>query len=193
MPAFLDDRRIDTDRPTLAGVLAAGAEMAEADGRIIVEVRLDGKDVDGSTLQSPPDDDLGESEVRLVSADPHEVAGQALADAGTQLDTTRARQAEVASLIQQGKVAEGMSRLGECLADWQTAQHVVSSVGRLVGVHGPAPTIDALAALLTDLRNALSGQDWATVADLLAYDLDEQATAWIAMLDDLRRTVRDAG
>jgi hypothetical protein len=86
-----------------------------------------------------------------------------------------------------------MTHLGACLADWQAAQHVVSSVGQLVDAHGKASTIDALAALLTELRTALSGQDWATVADLLAYDLDEQAAQWIAMLGDMRRTIEDAG
>ena len=78
-------------------------------------------------------------------------------------------------------------------AQSSAAQHVVASVGQLVGVHGPAPTIDVLAALLSELKAALTGQDWATVADLLAYDLDEHATEWIAMLDHLRRDVEDAG
>ena len=42
------------------------------------------------------------------------------------------------------------------------------------------------------VKSALAGQDWATVADLLAYDLDEQITSWTAMLGEMRTTFEDA-
>ena len=191
MQAFLDDRPINAERPSLAGALAAGAAMAESAGRIIVEVTLDGHDLAGEQLDRPSDDDLGDAEVRLVSADPRELAAKALADAGTQLGATRTRQAACAELVQTGRLAEAMDELGACLAEWQAAQAVVQSVTQLLRV-APDDTggaIDALAARLDELRSALGAEDWATLADLLAYDLDEQAERWIGMLDAMRREV----
>ena len=188
MKAFLDDREINAGMPTLADVLTEGASMAEQAGRIIVEVTIDGEDVPGDQLESPSREDLGDAEVRLVSADPGSLASQALRDAAAQLTQTRDRQARCAALVQVGKIAEAMSMMEACLNDWQAARTVVDSVTQLTSVTAESAedTIEDLAAKLDELKSALTGQDWATVADLLAYDLDEQITSWTAMLDEMR-------
>lgn len=190
MKAFLDDRKIDAGTPTLADVLTEGAAMAEEEGRIIVEVSIDGQEVAGDELESPSDTDLGDAEVRLVSADPAALAAQALSDAATQLSQTRERQTQCASLVQVGKITEAMSMMEGCLSDWQMARTVVDTVTQLTNVTAKTAddTIEDLAAKLDELKSALTGQDWATVADLLAYDLDEQVTSWTAMLDEMRAT-----
>lgn len=186
MRAFLDDRQIDAETTTLAGVLSEGAAMAEASGRIIVEVTVDGDEIDGDQLESPSQEDLGDVEVRLVTADPGMLAAQALADASSQLAQTRERQSQCASLVQVGKIAEAMTMMESCLNDWQAARTVVDSVTQLTSVPAANDTIDDLAAKLDELKSALTGQDWATVADLLAFDLDEQVTSWTSMLDEMR-------
>lgn len=193
MRAFLDDREIDSSTSTLAGVLTEGAAMAEASGRIIVEVTIDGVEVDGDRLESPSQEDLGTSEVRLVSAEPAALAAQALADAATQLGQTRERQSRCAGLVQVGKISEAMSLMEECLNDWQVARTVVDSVTQLTSVTADSAedTIEGLAVKLKELKSALTGQDWATVSDILAFDLDEQITSWTALLDDMRARFED--
>lgn len=191
MRAFLDDAPIQADRPTLAAALASGVELAEAAGRIIVEVKLDGRDVPGDALERPSDDDVGNAEVRLVSADPRELASQALVDAVEQLDRTRKRQAECAECMQGGKLGDAMSLLSDCLGDWDTVRGVVQSVAQLLPVAPPGieRTADGLARRLEELKSALAGQDWATLADLLTYDLDEQAASWTRLIVEMREGV----
>lgn len=192
MEVYLDEAELRVERPTLACALQAGARVAEANGRVIIEAWLDGQALDEQTLADPPDEPVGRR-LRLVSADPRLLVFATLQDAADVLEALKSVQAECAAQIQADQLDQAMTSLGQVLATWQAVQQAFQRSTELVpldaddmdscgveeGERGP---IQALATQLRDLRDALERQDWSTVADGLEHDLSALADRWSAML-----------
>jgi hypothetical protein len=53
MKAFLDERILPVARPTVAGALEAARAAAQAGGRIVVEVLIDGQPAPGHLIDNP--------------------------------------------------------------------------------------------------------------------------------------------
>jgi len=187
MKAYLDDKPIDVERPTLAGAVETATQHAARDGRVIVEVKIDGEVVSSDLLASPPETDLGQSEIALASADPRLLVRETLYDAAGALEQTRQGQIDCADQIQAGDMSDAFEALPKLLQEWQMVQEVLVGSARLLGtpVETLLPEDDAVEALsnqLQQVRGAIERQDWSALSDTLAYDLAETAQQWSDML-----------
>jgi hypothetical protein len=107
-------------------------------------------------------------------------------------------QQRVAELIHADKGQEAVAGLQAIFQTWQTIKDLVErgatlldtdlSVVELSGLPEGETFSKASTRLLTHLRRvktALGSQDWSALADVLQYDLCDEAQAWEKLLDAL--------
>jgi len=201
MRVYLDDVEITPTEPTLGACLTAGADQSRDAGRVVVEVWADGAPIPEEDLAEPPARSPYAAEVRLVSAEPRSLVRTVMLDVAETLDETCETQKRAADAIQIGQSSTGLTDLGESLRSWDTVRRVVEegcALLRLPGAGGADATvleetlIVDLGQTLESVKEALAREDWALLADLLAYDLHDQAQRWQEELRRLAGTVQSS-
>ncbi len=195
MIVYLDDVRLEPETPTLADAIELARRAALEHGRVIIEIKGDGAAVAADLLDNPEAHDASFNELRLVSTPPGPMAREILLEARDTLDSARLDQSTAAELIQTGSLADALDPLQSALEAWSLVREVVDKIQALTGIDPAGVVVEArgerstgascvvaLTKALADLRAALRASDWSALADLLAYDLDEQADRWQAML-----------
>ncbi|MEZ6242235.1 MAG: hypothetical protein R3B57_04260 [Phycisphaerales bacterium] len=195
MIVYLDDERIEPEAPTLWAAIDLARRTAHERGRVIIEVKGDGDPLDADTIDDADGSDVGFAELRLVSTAPGPMAREILLEACDTLDRARLDQSRAAELIQSGAIADALDPMQSALEAWSLVREVVDKIQALtgispVGVHVSVrggqftggECVASLTAALAQLRAAVRASDWSALSDLLAYDLDEQADRWRAML-----------
>jgi len=208
MQVFVDDMPVEVSEPTLAAALAAGVEQTRPDGRVIVEVWADGSLVSDEDLNRPPERAPFADEVRLVSAEPKALVKTVLFEVRDRLEEAQTTQRRAARMLQTGDVASAMDELSTVLAAWENVRRAVQDGCALLDVpiepqEGGASTgtpgedagvtaglIDDLSTNLEEVKRALAEEDWSALADVLAYDMDEQAEDWRQALTRLAGRVQ---
>ncbi len=204
MRVYLDDTPVGDEQPSLDLALRTGASAAEARGRIVIEASADGVALTDEQLAGLAGDCASIREVRLRTSDPYALVQVTLLDACEALGQARSMQSSAADLIQAGKPDQAMPKLQEALATWQAVCDVVEKSAKVLRINLDALTLpDAggepqvvgklfgeLTDRLVDVKRGVVHEDWASLADTLAYDLDAQANSWDAMLKALADHVR---
>lgn len=198
MHVTLDGQPMVIARPTLAAALAEGVNQARARGRVIIEVKGDGAMLTDEALSSPSDSEGQFGLVQLISADPRTLVKVTLGDGAEALRALLDEQHRVAELIHADKGQEAIAGLQAIFQTWQTVKDLVERGGSLLetdlgvvqlsGLPEGETFANASSRLLTHLRRvktALGSQDWAALADVLEYDLCDEAQAWEKLLDAL--------
>lgn len=199
MNVYLDERRCDVSAESVGEAIVAGAAIAENDGRMIVEVQVDGQRWTEQDLGEPERANLIAEEVRLVSADPVELVTTTFADAADALDQADDLHREAAELLQADQRRKAMEKLGEALAIWMAVQQAVQKGATLLDVDLDAVPLDdssaqqaveRLAAQLENIRSAVETDDPISLSDALMYELPEVVQQWRELLKELRFRVR---
>lgn len=197
MRVYLDEKAVGGEHGELARALRAGVEEARRAGRVVVEVYLDGERVDGAVLlDAGVAGDVRVGEVRLVSVEPRGLVRATLQDAAAALESAAACQRSCAGLIQAGKVEEALGPLSSALQTWQAVREAVEKGTALAqlpldemtfpgGASGADRMVDligSLASRLEEVKRSLGAQDWSGLADVMEYDMAEQAARWREVL-----------
>ena len=198
MEVLLDGETL-ADTSSLAEAIDTARAHAAGLGRVIIEVDADGVPIDGSLLDAPPSDAAGIARLELRSTPPGPLVRMTLYDAADVVAKAKADQDIAAELIQSGDLAGAIERLGGVVAAWSSAREALEhslilldiephSVGVRTG-DGTERTADAcitdLAGHLVELKRCLTEQDWAGLSDELAYEMDQQAAVWSALLTEV--------
>lgn len=193
MRVLLDGNLMEVERGTLAAALSAAAADADARGRVIIDVLIDGVAATSESLANPSDTPGAVGEVVLTSADPGQLVRASLRDAADALDIAVERQRQAGELVQAGRVEQGLEHLAVALKTWEMIRAVldqgaalarldITALAHARGLDAGAATT-ALADRLTQLKLALEGEDLATLSDLLLYDMADRAREWRALLN----------
>lgn len=203
MKATLDGQELTVPSPTLAAAIDAAAQQARQAGRIIIEVALDGRPLEGDELERLADDQHASADhVAITSADAASLVRVTLFDAADAMEHARDEHAACAAMIHKGQVAQAMEALAELLTTWQAVRQALiqggAAVDRPLAGYLPDPATlgdrtDALSALLESLKQAVADDDLATVADLLEDDFTEEAQRWAQTLRTIAQAMRPAG
>lgn len=198
MQVLLDGEQIVVDRATIAAALEAGKQAAERRHRVVVEAKVDGRTMSEQELATPTDTPTPGALVEFVSAEPHALVRVTLLELIPMLTEAASRQDQAASLITTGKLKEGLEKLGTAFEVWNAVQRAVGDGLQLLGLEvgevevlidgestAVASYIERLAAGLNEVKRALSAQDLSGLADVLQYDLKDEAVRWQGLLTAL--------
>lgn len=198
MRIYLDDQLIDDAGTTLGKALETAA--AKAGDRLLIGLTADGAPVSDQHLADPPLTEPFAAELRFTSADPVSLVRVTLLEAADSLEASKEKQAAIAQQIQLGELSRAMPELSNVLDIWQQVEQCITLSRQVNGielghVNGEA-TFEQLAAHLStrlgEIRDAINARDLASLADILAYDMDAQADAWTGVLRDLAEGCRSS-
>jgi hypothetical protein len=201
MDVFLDNNELATPEQTLGAILSAARKLIAPAGRFVVEVRVDGRTLEDSEIEFLGPQKINAEEIQLITADPLELADQALADIGDSLRRARGAQQEAAQLLRTDRPADALRFVQDALGVWSQAQQAVQSSARLleinldqlrVGDESVPRAIQGLLDRLAAVRTQLTASDWLGLADTLAYELDASALTWTQLMADIRSRVQKA-
>jgi hypothetical protein len=198
MRVLLDERPCDTDPASIGEAIADAASVAEAQGRIVIEVLVDGvawteHELDSSVLRAGRAE-----EIRLTTANLSALVLETLDEAADSLVEADRLQREAAVMIQSGRQAEAMDQLGAALDIWLGAHDTVVKCAQaatvdlesiVVGTRTLPEHVQTLQRHLQTLHGALASGDPVGVADTLLYDLPEVVADWREVLATLRAQV----
>lgn len=194
MPVLLDDVPLELDAADLPLALAAAREVAEARGRVIIEVLADGQLVPDEQLLGAAQT-ASPRELRFITADPIELVQASLRDAAAALDGVDEHHRTAAAHIQTGRLDQAMPALSAAFETWDTARKVITDACALLGLDprtlaievesgsiAVAAAVQNLLGRLTEVKRCLTDRDWCGLSDALAYDLPRDAQQWRVLL-----------
>lgn len=189
---LLDGEPIPASFASFADAIAGAAARAEASGRLITDVLIDGRPATDGELQNPAALVEPPGEVSLTSARPRDLVRATLLHAVDALDQIDADHQAAAHCIARGELDEAVEPLQSALQTWDAVRQALAHGATLSDLPpGASATLGLgrlthdLANNLQELRDALSRQDWSEVADLLLDELTQSAARWRASLTEL--------
>lgn len=202
MQVFLDNEPLSVNRPTLKSAFGAAIDLAQGRGRVIVEVVADGRPVAGPLLADPPDDPLEGDELRFTSVEPWSMVYEIMHESAEALESASEHQRRASEHILDAKLDEAREDIEAAMGVWQQVITAIQRSGQLLDIDieslkvGDPPIalgerVKGLARLLTTLTQGVKGEDWSSIGDLLAYELEEESENWREIVVSLAKAVRD--
>lgn len=194
MRVFLDEQSIElpgAGNESVAAAIAAARAMAQARGRVIVDVQVDGERLDDEAIDNPSTKPAGDIEFKCFSADPRQLVAESFIDVARALEAARPAQREAADALQTGKLDTAFEQLAGALEVWDAVHRVTEQGPALLGVtlasldpsgRSIERDLATLSATLQQVKDAVGTQDWSTLADLLSHELDTAADQWSRLL-----------
>ena len=202
MAIFLDDEPVQLEGGDLESVLAAASTRLGERGRVVVEVQLDGLPIVASNYAEHQDTSVSDTELRLYSADPHELTVTTLQQVKAHLDQARQAQLQAAELFQQDKQAQALEQVIQVIEVWQQVQQAVLHSVQLLRIDVDEKQVDGQTVVeLTDslieqlkgLHELLTTVDTVGLADVLAYEWPETADRWERLIAELISWIEQQG
>lgn len=183
MHILLDESPCDIQATSIGEAITAAAEIAEGNGRMIVDVIVDGTPFTQDDLRTESAVSGGADEIHLTSADATELAVRVLADARESLDGLETMQRAAAEFTQAGQRDEAARILHEAFSQWDAVKQAVEMSSHVLGVNlNDLPEADAairpLGEQLRTILSALEGADPVGLADTMLYDMPATVQAW---------------
>lgn len=195
MATYLDDQAVELPGDDLGTVLAAARQRLEGDGRVVIEVAMDGQTLSAEELEHQ--DQLpvpADSEVRLYTADPAALSVQTLEQVRAGLSHAADLQDQAADLLQQDQTRAAMEKVGQVVEIWLQVQQAVLHAAMLTGVNLDELKVDGvplsestqdLIDKLHALKDAINQQDTVGLADALGYEWPEVVDRWDRLVGEL--------
>jgi hypothetical protein len=195
MRILLDGDPIEGSPATsVVDAIETAAARADANGRLIVEIRVDGVEV--SDRLPAADESHDADEVCLVSADRRELVAEVCRDAAEALKEADRLQQDAAAHVQADRADEGMGDLSRALEIWGSVQQATGlAAEQSLMLCDPDDcaalqtrirvAVKALNEHLSTIRNAIQLRDPSSISDTLLYDLPDVVQDWRALLFEL--------
>lgn len=199
MQIFLDQHACDLDVASVGEAIAGAAALAERDGRMIVDIYVDGARWTEDELSEAARVEARAGEVRLVSADRSELARDVFADAAIALGEAGELQRAAAELFQSDQPAAGMQKLETAIGIWMSISRAVelgasvtsADMATLRAGDQPAATVlNGLVDRLKGLFAAMEEQDHVRLADILLHEMSPVVDGWQKLLVALQQHVQ---
>lgn len=192
MQILLDDVTCELDAATVAEAVLAAAALARSQGRLVVDVIVDGT----RWTEDPSAPSAAASVVALTSAQPAVLVWETFAQAVEALAEADSLQRAAAESLQSDRALAAMDKLAGAMAIWEGVREAIVNGAAIAGLDLAAPGagLDAAVTLLHDKLEALHGAlrqgDLVAVADALLYEFPEVVTRWRALLGELQQQVQ---
>jgi hypothetical protein len=200
MELFIDDDRVDAEsvgNGTLEETLHHVQSNLCAPGRMVVALRCDDQDVPAdnmvSTLKKPVS---SFEQIEVFTSTQGELVKETMTHASASLSQTEAECDRIADCLTEGKTAEAMEALGNCMAVWQQIHDGISKSIQILQLNAAQmeingePLMDVVAKpmdVLLQVKQALESQDHVLLADTLKYEFSDVMREWHAVLAAIRK------
>ncbi len=200
MPIFLDDEPVQLAGANLAELITSATKHLADDGRVVVEVILDGSVLNADEMNQRKDNPLEDTEVRMISADPRALAVSTLHQVRDQLPKAISLHEQAAELLQQDNPTEALKILAEVIGVWMQTQEAVLGSAGVVGLELDQVKVDdqpmsdftdELIKQLQDLKELIVAGDTVALADAQAYEWPPIVDRWDALVGELIKTIED--
>lgn len=194
MRILLDSQPCPVDAASLGEAIMVANEIAEEQGRLVVEVLVDGMLVSDQELQEQTLLESTPESVELKTTTAMALLSETFASAAEAILEAEKIQGDAARLLQGGDTIEGMKLLSIALGTWMEVNEAVVKGLLLAGEDPETLEIDhirladasaALQARLTELREAISTEDSSAICDCLLYEFPEVSETWATLLGGL--------
>jgi len=194
MAIFLDDEPVQLSGDNLGELIVSATRQLADEGRVVVEVMLDGNVLNAEELGKSQHEAMTDSEVRLTSADPSALAVATLCQVRDQLPLASSLHEQAAESLQQDNPADALKLLAEAISVWMQTQEAVLGSAGVVGLGldevkvGDEPMsgfTDELIKQLHGLKDLITAGDTVALADTLAYEWPPIVDRWDALIGEL--------
>jgi hypothetical protein len=205
MRVVVDNESLAASSDSIAEALSAARLHAERRGRVVIEAILDGEGLSDAQLSDPSTTPSRAAEMRFATAEPAELVGSTLSDVAETLNDVKNEQSAAAELLTLGKMSEAMDRLHNALRTWESVRQAVTDGTTLLGLSvetlrvrtssgelAMADQVKQLSQVLNEVKRAFGAEDWSGLADVLGYDLQDQADQWREALRALATLAQSA-
>jgi hypothetical protein len=159
--------------------------------RLIIDVLADGEPATQDHLENPG---AVINELRFATTETSAFLTETASTAQDSIKLLKDDQSACADQLRKGELEHAMQSLGAIMDTWQGVRDIVDQVAQLADIEiatievedqtGAAIT-KGLSESLSEVRESLQTQDWATLGDVVEYDLETHATRWSALLDSM--------
>lgn len=193
MPVLVDEMPLDTVSLNLRTVGEVLAHV-QRDGRMAVELLWDGTPPDLTIPQAVHARDIGSHQLEVTTADPRELALDAMAAMEQALGEADSARVSATDLLARNEAPAAMSKLASCLTTWHQAQQCILQSARLLKIDlntidvGGEPLqamLEQFSQQLRQIKDALRNQDYVTMSDILTYELDRAGEQWRGAMTSL--------
>ena len=170
----------------------------QKDNRLVVHVLVDGQEPDLSHMGSVRKIPLSQHTLFVETADPTQLAIQALTEVDAQLGEADRLRTEASDLIVQNQNQKAMEKLSGCFSTWQHAQESVLKTAQLlrldlanVRADGQPLTemVREFADQLRQIKSALENRDFVQLNDILTYEAPQTTARWRGAVASLRTVI----
>ncbi len=200
MAIFLDDKPVQLAGANLAELIASATQDLANDGRVVVEVMVDGDVLSADQMRQRKDSPLEDAQVHLVSADPAALAVSTLYQVREQLPQATTLHEQAAEFLQQDNPTEALKTLAEVIGVWMQTQEAVLGSAGVVGLGLDQVKVDdvpmsdftdELIKQLQGLKDLIVAGDTVALADTLAYEWPPIVDRWDALIGELIKAIED--
>lgn len=166
--------------------------------RLVVHLLIDGREPDLNRLSTVRREELDGHELFIETADPHELAIEALTEVGEQLNEADRLRLDACDLLRKGASVKAMERLSGCFGTWQHAQESILKTAQLMRIDLTALLVDGLSIndmlaefthQLREMKQALEHRDFVLLNDILAYEASNTTAHWRDAIGALRHRI----
>jgi len=193
MQVTIDQQPCQVATDSVWSAIAEASAMAQAKGRLIIEVVIDGRVLSDDEVSALEDESCKAESLELTTASAGALVAEVFADADDALAAAESLQTQAAEHLQSGAQSEAMQKLGEALNIWQSAQRALElGLAAMPGSTGAQATkaseeaVVRLRQQLDSVCESLRQRDMIALADALMYELPDCVRAWRDMLRSLR-------
>jgi hypothetical protein len=197
MPVCIDKKLIESPKTEIKTV-AQALSLARKHNRLIVRVRLDGREPTPRRVQSIRKCPIGKHLIEIDTIDPRQMAQQVLAEVEQELTEAHRLTSESSRLLQRNQVASAVEKLGGIFTTWQHVQESLFKTAQIlridpqaIKVRGRAMTdlLKDFAIQLNQVRRALDVRDFNTLTDLLSQKLTQGVDQWRDAIGSFRLAI----
>ena len=167
--------------------------------RLVVNLLIDGAEPDLHRMREVKRFPLNGHTLFVETAEPRTMALAALSEVEDQLAEADRLKGEALELLQRNAAGRAMERLSGCVSTWQNAHESLLKTAQLlridlarVLVSGVclAEVVDQFAAHLRNVKRAMENRDFATLADVLTYEMTDTSRQWREAIGAVRSVIR---
>ena len=197
MPVTVDHATMKTDE---LGFETVGQLLAhlKRDNRLVVNLLIDGQEPNYDDFAALTRSRLDAHSLFIETADPREIATDALKEVEQQMAEADRLSGEAVALLQKNQPAGAMQKLSGCFTTWQSAQESVDKTAQLMrlkldDISAAGQSISSLmiefGQQLRSIRDALESRDYVTLGDVLTYETPATTRKWRQAMTVMRQSI----